>query len=169
MSDDVTIEAELLGTAEVAQRFGDMGAKVRGKVRAALARLGAEMVDLARGAAPRRTGKLADSIKARMLETDTDITETVRPSAFYAQFMEFGVVNHGSSRNRNVSGGVLTKGKGGKTVRRARVERVRDLRAAGQYRIAPRPFMGPVMEKMGDHVSELLNEAISEAATEGNG
>jgi hypothetical protein len=64
------------------------------------------------------------------------------------------VVNHGTARNRGASGSG-----------RARAQRVRQLRAQGEWRIAPRPFMRPAEEAIRGRVNEALAQAVAEATT----
>lgn len=157
MSDPISVTTSVVGDAAIKQRFLDFGDSVRERLRRTLTDLGKQVRDAAAAAAPRKTGKLADSIRAKLVENDKSMTETVRPSEFYARFMEFGTVNHGTARNRAAAGG-----------KRAKVRRVRELRAQGAYRIRPRPFMGPAMESVRARVEESIRRAVSDSVAEAN-
>lgn len=152
MSDAINVSATVLGGEDAKARFMRVGDSIRGRLSAALAVLGRDAVSTAQAAAPHKTGKLARSIRARLAETDKAITLTVKPGVFYAGFQEFGVVNHGTRRNQALSGGG-----------RVRVHRVRGLRASGQWRVPPHPFMARADEVLRSRLTGALNEAIAES------
>jgi hypothetical protein len=133
-----------------------------------LADAGQEIANAAAARAPRKTGQLAGSIRARLNENGTRMTETVAPAGRYGSFvgmlMEFGVVNHGTRGNVATAGGGL-KSKGGK---RARARRVSELRGAGQYRIRPRPFMEPAYDSLRARVQADIDAAVQKATAEAN-
>lgn len=156
MSATVTV----VGDAEIRQMFLDAGSAVRERIRRALIDLGAEVRDRAVSLAPRKTGSLQKSIRERITESNGRIGVSVRPSALYARFMEFGVVNHGGLHNAS-RGGLKTRGG-----RRALVERVRELRASGTYRVKPHPFMEPASDSVRSRVDAVLDAAVAAAIAE---
>jgi hypothetical protein len=85
-------------------------------------------------------------------------TESIGPTGKYGTFigrlMEFGVVNHGSARNKAAGG------------KRQKVRRVRELRAAGQWRIAPRPFMDPAFNSLRAKIEAEIQAALFGAVDE---
>lgn len=169
VSDDgLTIDAVVLGNDLIKTRFLNLGDSLRTNLRTALLNAGKMIQGAESALAPRATGKLADTIRVSLVETGTSMSVTVRPSKFYAQFMEFGVVNHGS-RNNSARGGLKTKGKLKLTVRRQLVERVRELRSKGQYRIQPRHFIerawAAQQAAANAEVARAVTDAVNEAKT----
>lgn len=154
MSDGIEIQALVVGNEEIRQSFLDIGSSIRERLRRVLADAGQEIASAAAGAAPMRTGKLAGSIRPALVETGNKLTESIAPRGRYGsligRLMEFGVVSHGGASNRNAAGG-----------KRAKVRRVRELRAAGQYRIAPRPFMGPAYDSLRSRVEAEIEAAVA--------
>lgn len=151
----ITVETRIIGDEDVRQRFLDTGSRVRNKIRAAMMSIGEEIQAQARAAAPVLTGRLRNSIKLKLLEQDGRIKVRVGPPIFYGKFLEFGVVNHGGLRNANERLSKLGK-----------VHRVRDLRARGQWRIAPRPFMAPAIERITARINPSLDAALAAAVSE---
>lgn len=159
--------ANVVGDKEIKEHFLDLQSSVRERLRRALADAGQEIAAAASARAPRNTGALAGSIRGRLTETGKMMRETVSPtgrSGFIGRLMEFGVVNHGTRGNASSAAGGL-KTKGGK---RARARRVSELRAAGQYRIRPRPFMEPAYESLRARIEADIARAIESAVTEAN-
>jgi hypothetical protein len=141
------------GVEAVAQQYKDVGSLVREQVRREVRQIGAEVVQGGRARAPHRHGDLQASIRERLVETDTSMTETVRPWGRYGSFvgrlMEFGVVLHGFLRNRNLGS------------KRHRAERVREGRSAGQYRIAPKFFMRDSIAAVRSQIDSRLQAAAA--------
>jgi HK97 gp10 family phage protein len=167
MSELISVTTSVVGDAEIRQRFLDFGDGVRERLRRTLADLGKLVRDAAAALAPRKSGALADGIRARLVENDKSMTETVRPSAFYARFLEFGTVNHGTARNKAARVGIIegyfARGRG-----RAKAARVRELRAQGEYRIKPHPFMGPAVESVRSRIEESLRRAVLDSVEKAN-
>lgn len=169
MSEFIRWESSVTGDAELKERFAHVGSTLRAKLREALFEAGGQLKSAARGLAPvlanpakanKQTvaGALRDSIDARLIETLDSMTMTVRPSAFYAQIIEGGAVSHGGRNNKNTPDPWV---KGGKNRKRAKVDRVTALRAAGQWRVQPRPFMKPAMASLRSRIDQQLAEAVA--------
>jgi HK97 gp10 family phage protein len=153
MVDDV----QVIGGEELKQKFLTIGDSVRDRLRRTMQDLGRQIADRAASLAPKgKTSELRGSIKPRMSENNNSIVERISPGAFYARFIEFGVVNHGSPNNRNLAPG-----------KRGKVTRVRDLRTEGLYRIRPHPFMEPAFDGLEEHVRAELGAAMAEGVEEG--
>lgn len=164
---DLNVSAVVVGDREIKEQFLDFQGSLRERLRRALANAGQEIASAASALAPRHTGALAGSIRAKLTETATTMRETVAPAGkegFVGRLMEFGVVKHGTKGNVSSAGaGIGTKG--GK---RARAQRVSQLRAAGQYRIQPRPFMEPAYESLRERVNADIKAAVEGAVSEAN-
>lgn len=139
------------------EKFQAIDEALRVQLRRALDKVGQEMRAAARALAPRRSGKLASSIRARFAEMGDTLQETVRPTKFYAKFLEYGVVRHGTQSNKAVGVGL------GRTVKRAKVARVRELRSLGAWRVEPHPFMRPALHSMEQRIHNAIGEALAEA------
>lgn len=161
----LNITATVVGDVALKQRFLDLGDSVRGRVRGALLNAGRMIQAAEASLAPRASGALADTIKVKLLEANTLMAITVRPSKFYAQFMEFGVVNHGS-RNNKASGGLGPNGKLTKGGKFRRALRVRELRSQGQYRIQPKHFIERAWEATEAAANAGIAKAVSDAVSE---
>ena len=158
MSDMLQIRAVVTGNRELAALFPALTERILDRLREALIEAGVELREAAAALAPRRTGTLAGKIRAKLNERPGMLIESVRPigrEGFIGRLMEFGVVNHGTIRNRS-----------GRFGRLMRVREVRELRAHGQYRIRPRPFMQPAFEGLRDQIEARLAGAVAEALAE---
>lgn len=157
----VSIRVEEVGTADVRARFLDLGGQMRSALRRELLEIGKDVERLARAGAPvlrtprkgRVAGALRSSIKARIYDTDSDVRVTVRPGKFYAHFMEAGVVRYGGGTNARPSAQRL----------RTRLQ----LKAAGHWRIAPRPFMGPARRAVEPTARARLEAAAASVIAAG--
>lgn len=129
---------------------------MRRRLRAVMQAAGDQLVAAAQALAPEKTGALKRSIVAKLTENEKGLRLRVKPSKFYASFLEFGVVAHGTAHNSNRQGG-----------KRVRAQRVARLRASGMWRIKPRPFMGPPFDAMRDRLVRQLDEAIEGAVGSG--
>lgn len=162
VSEDLRFTSTVVGDVELKQRFADFGSNVRVLARRTLADIGEQLRDRISAGAPRKSGDLSESVRATLTETDAKMTESVRPTLFYARFIEYGVVNHGTLGNkRSVSKADLRK-KG----KRGLVARVRELRSQGAYRIAPHPFIGPAWAGMQAQAQAQIAAALAEAVKE---
>jgi HK97 gp10 family phage protein len=152
----INIKTTVVGSAELRERFLRVGDEVRNRIRKTMLALAREVSDQAASAAPRgKSGKLAASLKkVKLSETDTRMSVQVGPPRFYGKFLEFGVVGHGTASNKSRAGSAF-----------AQVKRVRELRASGQWRIAPRPFMGPAIDRVRTKVDDALNAAMAQAVS----
>lgn len=163
MSEDLKLTATVIGGEQLKQRFLDLAGGIRARIRSTLSAVGATIRDAIAANTPIKSGAGAASWRASIRETNDRIALTVAPGKFYLRFLEFGVVNHGTRNNtRALSAAQLKK----VNVRRGLVQRVRELRSQGQYRIAPRPFAGPVAEVMIPAAQDQINVAIAEALQE---
>lgn len=160
MSADGVFQATVTGDAEIRQRLLAFGDAVRVAGRRTLADIGRNLRDRIAAAAPRKTGALGDTTIATLAERGETMTETVRPTEFYAPFLVFGVVNHGTRNNKRSLGSVSLKNR---TVRRGLVARVRELRAMGAYRITPRPFIGTTWDAFRPEAEAEIAAAVAEA------
>jgi HK97 gp10 family phage protein len=144
-------------------KFSKFDEALRRHMRVALASVGTEIRDAARGLAPRRSGALAGSIRAKYSERGDTFLESVKPGKRYAHFMEYGVVNHGTKANKAVGVG------GSKNAKRMKVEVVRSLRSVGAFRIPPHPFMRPALHSMLSRVRSVVEGAVADAVLEVDG
>jgi HK97 gp10 family phage protein len=149
------VRVSVIGDKEIKQMFADAFSVMRTNLREALALIGSIVRDRAAARAPRETGALAASIRARLLETAERIIESVAPTRFYARFLEFGVVAHGTTRNHSALGSKIK-----------RVEHIRTLRSSGQYRIQPHPFMGPASAAVRSQIDAMLQAAVNKVPDE---
>lgn len=164
MSDDLRFTSTVVGDVELKQRFADFGSNVRMLARRTLADIGQELRDRIAAGAPRKSGALSETVRAVLNERDATMTEIVRPTKFYARFIEYGVVNHGTRNNkRSINKADLRN----KTKRQGLVARVRELRAQGNYRIAPHPFIGPAWAGMQARAQAQIAAVLAEAVKEG--
>lgn len=149
----------VVGDAEIKQAFSAVGGRLRERLRAELVALGLEAQQVARGLAPVRTGALRQSIGVVLSETDRKLTLRVAPQGkrnFIGRLIEYGVVAHGTANNRLTAGGS----------RRARALAVSSRRAAGLYRISPRPFMAPADALLRAKLDGAMALAVDRAAQE---
>jgi HK97 gp10 family phage protein len=153
LSEALSFEGTVVGDAELRQHFLDIGSSVRERLRRALTTGGLDIAHAAEAEAPHRTGELAGTIRARLIENDVRFIESVGPTGKYGTFvgrlMEFGVVSHGTAENKSAAGG-----------KRQKVRRVRELRAAGQWRIEPMPFMGPAFDSLRGRIEAEIEDAL---------
>jgi hypothetical protein len=159
LSEGLSFEGIVVGGEELRKSFLDIESSVRERLRRTLTSGGLEIARAAAGLAPHRSGDLAGSIRAKLLENDVRFTETVGPTGKYGSFigrlMEFGVVNHGSAGNKSAAGG-----------KRQKTRRVRELRAAGQWRIPPHPFMDPAFNSLRAKIEAEIQDALFGAVDE---
>lgn len=172
MSSGLTITNIVIGAQGVAALFEEKGSLVRKRVREALRDLGAEAASRARALAPRgKTGHLQDSIRARVSAFRKEVktlTVVVKPfrdkmhDAYYAPFIEFGVVRHTGAMGAD---GVLNISRRNKAIggKKTKARNVRELRSAGTYRVKPHPFMGPAWESIRGKVQGSLERAVADA------
>lgn len=143
------------GIEKVQPTFDHVVELVRARVAERLEMLGEETAFLASGNAPRLSGALAGSIRARLSEGKTTLVETIKPGEFYGKILALGVVSHGSLHNKNVS---ITK-----TARAHASDRLRQM---GKWRIPPNPYMKNAEDEMRDRIASQLQEATNEALAE---
>lgn len=148
----IQLHAAVVGDAEAKAGFLNVESAIRNRVRGALVELGRGGQQLAQGWAPKLTGKMSAAISLKLSESDKRMSVTVAPKGrqtLIARLMEFGVVSHptGSHRDHGVRG----------------VRTVRWLRSTGQYRVSPRPFMGPAEEAIRGRVQGTLEAAVAAA------
>jgi hypothetical protein len=155
----LTVQSSVVGDDAVKAQFVELGSAVRQRVRAALRGLGREAQAVAQSRAPWKTGALIDSIKVRLSNGDgKSLTMTVSPTGkrnFVARLMEFGVVAHGWANNKALRGN-----------KRSMAAIVRQRRAAGLYRIEPRPFMAAAEAVVRSKLDAALGAALDAAAQE---
>lgn len=151
---------DIIGTVTtegVAERFRDAGDAIRERIRRTLSQLSAEGVSRAQAGAPVKSGDMRGGIQALYVETMTEQRAIIK-APHPALWLEHGVVAHGGGHNRN-----LGKGKKGK------LRNLHELRAAGTWRIKPRPFMGPALTSMRSQIEADLSAAIAAGAESGAG
>jgi HK97 gp10 family phage protein len=156
----LAVRTNVIGDAEIAAEFRDFGGVLRERLRRTLNEIGEELKAAAISKAPRlahpdsrwTAGALQQSIRDRLVENDKSITETVQTGKYYARFLEIGVVAHPFAHNRTGAGG-----------NRERANRLRSLRGSGQYRVSPRPFMGPAMDALRSQIDVALRAAVEGA------
>lgn len=155
----LNVQTSVIGDDAVKAQFAELGSSVRTRVRAALRALGREAQQVAQSHAPWKTGALIDSIKVRLSNGEgNSLTMTVQPTGkrnFVGRLMEFGVVNHGWANNKALRGN-----------KRSMAEIVRTRRAAGLYRVEPRPFMAPAEAVVRSKIDAVLGAALDAAAKE---
>lgn len=153
----VQLRGEILGAEDVAAGLMDAASLITQRLLITMTALGTEVANVARGLAPRRSGALQASIRPRVRWTKTGVSLLVKPGKFYGQFVEFGVVNHGTGHvNKRPSGNKAFQ-----------YHRVRQLRAAGQWRQKPHPFMAPARDLMRKRIEDRISEAIGAAVEVG--
>lgn len=135
---------------------------MRAHLRTGLSNAG-KMIEAAESSlAPRKSGALGDTIRVKVIETSTSISVNVRPSKFYALFVDQGVVSHGTTNNKRDTFGKVK----GKSMRRGLAVRVRELRAQGQFRIKPTHFIQRAWDESQAGVEAEIAKAVSDAVAE---
>jgi hypothetical protein len=163
-ADAIQLTSNVLGAPEAAQMFLSVESEIRARVKAAILGSSKATQDTAKAHAPvGKTGALRNSISVVFHEDQRHMTASIAPrDVYYAAFLERGVVAYGGRRNKNaglmwkrLKDGTLKQVsfRGGSKVRAARVA---EGRAAGRYRVAPRPYMGPAALVLKQQVERLF-------------
>lgn len=145
----------LRGVPEVVKAFADRGIDLQAALKAGL-RAGAELVAAdAASRAPRRVGKLAESLVIQETADQQELQVFVGPSAdaFYAKFVEFGTAPHAVGKGSDLT---RASGRPGK-------------QTGGLHPGArAKPFLFPALEAQHDAVIEQVTGSV-QSAIEGGG
>jgi HK97 gp10 family phage protein len=165
----ITVKTTVIGSAELRERFLRVGDDVRNRLRRAMLALAEEVRSDAAGNAPRKTGKLASSIKVKLAETDTQMKVTVAPGKFYGRFQEFGLNTvRKPPRTRGVVGVRTRTTKTGTVLVSARRGFLASQGGATHpFRLPAHPFMGPAIDRVQGKIEGALDSALSQGVAEG--
>lgn len=158
----IKVDTRVIGTAEIRARFLRTGDAIRDRIRRAIVAAGQDVKAAAQAGAPRKTGALANSIGVKVTENDAKMTVRVAPSKFYGRFLEFGVVAGKAPAQATGIRGFF----GLKETGRQAAHRISHMKAAGKYRIQPRPFMAPAIDRVRAQIDASLDAALAQALSE---
>lgn len=105
MSDDIQIETLVVGGEAIKKHLQDFGSELRARMRIALAQAGRDLAAEGEARAPKGpTGDLKASLRAKLNETNNQLSESVRPTDFKANWIIGGTGPGTESVTRLVKG-----------------------------------------------------------------